>query len=128
MLALTRPELLLGFPRTEPIIWALVMALYPILSVYPQELIFRAFLFHRYAPLFGNGIGLVAASAAAFGFVHIAFGNWIAVALSLAGGAIFATRFQRTRSLFTASVEHALYGMLIFTVGLGEFFYHGAAR
>lgn len=47
--------------------WALVIVLYPILSVYPQELIFRAFLFHRYAPLFGNGVGLVAASAAAFG-------------------------------------------------------------
>lgn len=126
--AVLRPEQLLNFPRSQPGLWVLVMLLYPLLSVYPQELIFRAWLFHRYAPVFGSRNGLVAASAAAFGFVHIAFGNWIAVVLSLAGGAIFATRYLRTRSLLTASVEHALYGMLIFTVGLGEFFYHGAAQ
>lgn len=48
--------------------------------------------------------------------------------MSLVGGAFFATRFQRTRSLLTASVEHALYGILVFTIGLGEYFYHGAAH
>jgi membrane protease YdiL (CAAX protease family) len=122
-----RPEMLLGFPRAEPVLWALVMVLYPILSVYPQELLFRAFLFHRYRPLFGDGVGVVLASAAAFGFAHIAFGNWIAVVLSLFGGALFALRYQRTRSLLCVSVEHALYGMLVFTIGLGDYFYHGSA-
>ncbi|MEU4707697.1 hypothetical protein AB0G00_14815 [Nocardia salmonicida] len=42
-------------------------------------------------------------------------------------GVLFATRYQRTRSLLTTSVEHALYGILMFTIGLGDFFYHGAA-
>lgn len=121
-----RPELFLGFPRAEPLDWAFVMVFYPLLSVYPQELLFRSFLFQRYAPLFGDGIGMVTASAAAFGFVHIAFGNWISVLLSFAGGWIFASRYRRTRSLFTVSVEHGLYGMLMFTVGLGIYFYHGA--
>ncbi len=39
--AFLRPGLLFAFPREDPLIWALVMVLYPLLSVYPQELIFR---------------------------------------------------------------------------------------
>jgi len=124
--AIARPDLLLSLPSQRPLTWALIMMLYPLLSVYPQELVYRAFLCHRYAPVFGAGRGMVLASAAAFGFVHIIFGNWIAVVLSFAGGLIFASRYLRARSLLAASAEHALYGMLVFTVGLGEFFYHGA--
>ncbi|WP_330252115.1 hypothetical protein OG874_39410 [Nocardia sp. NBC_00565] len=30
--------------------------------------------------------------------------------------------------LFTASVEHSIYGIVIFTVGLGTYFYHGAEQ
>jgi hypothetical protein len=44
------------------------------------------------------------------------------VLLTLAGGWLFARRFQRTRSLLVASVEH---GVLAFTIGLGDLFYHG---
>jgi hypothetical protein len=33
------------------------------------------------------------------------------------GGWLFARRYQHTRSLLTVSVEHALEGVLIFTVG-----------
>ncbi|WP_052314111.1 hypothetical protein [Nocardia thailandica] len=69
----------------------------------------------------------MAASAAAFGIVHLAFGGWISVALSGVAGRLPAERYLRTRSLATVTVEHSLYGMLVFTVGLGEFFYHGSA-
>jgi membrane protease YdiL (CAAX protease family) len=125
--AATRPENLFDLPRRNPWLWLAVMLLYPAVSVYPQELVFRSFLFHRYAPVFGEGAGLVAASAAAFGYVHIIFGNWFSVAASGVGGWIFAHRYLRTRSLFTASAEHALYGLMVFTIGLGRYFYHGAA-
>lgn len=126
--AVATPDLLLVLPREQPGLWALIMIGYPLVSVYPQELLFRAFLFHRYRPVFGEGAGMVAASATAFGFVHIAFGNWIAVVLSAAGGVLFANRYRRSRSLLSASVEHALYGLLMFTVGLGQYFYHGAVQ
>ncbi|WP_216903138.1 CPBP family intramembrane glutamic endopeptidase [Nocardia alni] len=126
--AALRREHLFELPRRAPWLWAAVMVLYPVLSVYPQELIYRSFLFHRYAPVFGDGLGLVAASAAAFGYVHIVFGSWISVVLSGAGGWIFALRYLQTDSLFTASAEHAVYGMMVFTVGLGQYFYHGAAN
>lgn len=128
VVALATPDLLFSLPREQPGVWALVMVLYPVFSVYPQELLFRAFVFHRYAPVFGTGTAMVAASAAAFGFVHIAFGNWIAVVLSAAGGWIFATRYRASGSLLTVSVEHGLYGLLMFTVGLGQYFFHGAVE
>ncbi|MFB9182375.1 CPBP family intramembrane glutamic endopeptidase [Dactylosporangium sucinum] len=112
-------------PRHNPGLWALIVIAYPVLSVYPQELLFRAFLLHRYAPLLRSPLLGAGASAVAFGFAHILFGNVLAVALTLVGGWLFARRYQQTRSLFVACVEHALYGLLIFTVGLGRYFYHG---
>lgn len=124
--ALLDPHRLFNLPRQVPLLWALVMVFYPVVSVYPQELIFRAFLMHRYAPVFGTGRAMAAASAAAFGFAHIIFGTLASVLLTVAGGWLFARRYQRTRSLFTVAVEHALYGGLAFTVGLGDLFYHGA--
>ncbi|HEY8372133.1 MAG TPA: CPBP family intramembrane glutamic endopeptidase [Pseudonocardiaceae bacterium] len=125
-LAVISPDRLFQLPRERPLVWAMVTVFYPLFSVYPQELVFRGFLFHRYAPVFGTGTGIRLASAAAFGFVHIIYGNLLAVVLSTVGGWLFATRYQRSRSLLVASLEHALYGLLVFTVGLGEFFYHGA--
>ncbi len=117
---------LFDMPRGQPLLWLAVVLLYPLLSVYPQELIYRAFLLHRYAPVFGTGRLAAAASAVAFAFAHLIFGNVPAVLLTLAGGWLFARRYQRSRSLLTVAVEHAGYGVLIFTVGLGRLFWHGA--
>jgi membrane protease YdiL (CAAX protease family) len=124
---LLMPDMLLGFPIHEPVLWAIVAVGYPLLSVYPQELIFRAFLFQRYAPVFGSGTGMIVASAVAFGFAHIIFGNWFAVVITTVGGLLFASRYAKSKSLLAVSIEHGLYGMMIFTVGLGQFVYHGAA-
>jgi CAAX protease family protein len=115
----------LSFPRERPWIWALVMVLYPLLSVWPQEMIYRAFLFRRYAPLFGVGIGYILASVLAFGYMHIIFINSIAVVMSVLGGLLFAWNYAHNRSLGLVSLEHALYGCLIFTLGLGRFFFVG---
>ncbi|HEY0002741.1 MAG TPA: CPBP family glutamic-type intramembrane protease, partial [Actinoplanes sp.] len=106
-------EHLFELPRREPWLWLAIVVLYPLISVYPQELLFRAFLLHRYAPVFGTGRRAAAAGAAAFGFAHLLFGNAIAVAATVAGGWLFARRYQRTRSLLVVSVEHALYGITI---------------
>ncbi|MEU4239793.1 CPBP family glutamic-type intramembrane protease [Actinoplanes sp. NPDC026619] len=118
---------LFDLPRREPLLWLLIIVFYPLVSVYPQELLFRAFLLRRYEPVFGTGPAAAAASAAAFGFAHLLFGNVLAVLATIAGGWLFARRYQRTGSLLVVSVEHALYGITIFTVGLGQYFYHGAA-
>ena len=120
------PGLFLSLPRERPVFWGAIMVLYPLLSVWPQEVIFRRFLFYRYGRIFGEG-GVVAASALAFGFAHVIFLNWIAVALTVAGGAMFARNYAQERSLWLACFEHGLYGCLVFTIGLGRFFYTGAA-
>jgi uncharacterized protein len=121
------PELLFSFVKTNPMLWAVVMVLYPVLSVYPQEFLFRAYFFRRYAPLFGGGWGMVAASALAFGFVHIIFGNWLSVGLSAIGGVLFALTYQQSGSLVLTCIEHALFGDFIFTIGIGQFFFHRSA-
>jgi CAAX protease family protein len=119
------PERLFGFVRRAPLFWAVVMVLYPILSVYPQSLIYRAFLFHRYRTLFTSPLAMIVASALAFSFVHIIFRNPIAVSFTLMGGLLFAWRYQESGSLLTSAFEHALYGCWLFTIGLGVFFYRG---
>jgi hypothetical protein len=123
------PQLEWSFVRQYPAFWAAVMVLYPVLSVYPQGLLYRAFFLHRYAGLFPQarigGWALLVASAAAFGFLHIIFRNSLAVVLTFFGGILFAWRYAKTGSLFVSGFEHALYGCWLFTVGLGGYFYHG---
>jgi hypothetical protein len=120
------PGSFLNLPRSNPALWGLIMVLYPLLSVYPQGIIYRMFLFDRYRVLFGGGWGIVLASAAAFAFVHIVFRNYLAVAVTLIGGLLFAFRYWQTGSVMATSLEHALYGCTIFTIGLGRWFYHGS--
>jgi hypothetical protein len=45
--------------------------------------------------------------------------------LSFLGGLLFAKTYRDTGSLRAVFVEHYIYGAVIFTVGLGEFFYNG---
>lgn len=120
------PERLLGFVQRRPLLWALVIFLYPVLSVYPQGVLYRVFLFHRYAGLFPHPAARIAASAMAFSCLHIVFRNPVAPAFTLVGGLLFAWTYARTRSAAASAFEHALYGDLIFTIGLGWFFYSGA--
>jgi membrane protease YdiL (CAAX protease family) len=101
------------------------MVLYPVLSVYPQGLLYRAFFFERYAPLFAGKWPMIIASALAFAFMHIVFRNVLAVALTFAGGLLFAARYVETGSLATSCFEHGLYGCWLFSIGLGQYFYHG---
>jgi hypothetical protein len=122
-----QPAQFLALPRNQPLLWVLIMVLYPLLSVWPQEVIYRRFMFHRYAPVFGESNNMVIASAVAFGFAHIIFLNVVALVLTGLGGVLFATGYMRHRSLRFACYEHALYGCLIFTLGLGPYFYTGAA-
>lgn len=123
-----KPHMLLSFPSERPALWAMVMLLYPLLSVIPQEMIFRPFFFSRYAPLFPRPWLMLSASAITFGFAHVLFQNWVSVLMCMAGGLMFAITYQRTRSLAAVWVEHALYGCFIFTIGLGYYFYHGSVQ
>jgi len=123
-----QPQALFSFVRTRPLVWTLVMLLYPLFSVYPQGVIYRAFVFQRYSGLFPSASLMILASAVAFAFSHIIFRSPWSVTLTFIGGLLFAWRYERTDSLLVSSLEHALYGCYMFTVGLGSLFYHGATR
>lgn len=119
------PSSLLVLPRRAPLTWALGLALYPLLSAWPQELLYRAFFFRRYAPLFPGPRAMVAASGVAFALLHLVYPNLVAPLLSLPAGLILAWRYQRHGRLGPVWLEHSLYGLLLFTLGLGDFFYDG---
>ena len=68
---------------------------------------------------------MVLASAAAFSYGHIVFHNWVAVALTAAGGLIFGQTYRLTRSIPWTAIEHSLYGCALFTLGYGEFLVGG---
>lgn len=119
------PTQLFYMPIHRPQLWILIMVAYPLLSVIPQEIIFRSFFFARYRHILPDRWSMIIASAAMFGVAHIIFQNWVAPILCLVGGFFFAHTYDKHRSLLLVSIEHAMYGCYIFTLGLGRYFYHG---
>ncbi len=125
-IALTKPEALFDYPRHKTSLWLAIIILYPLFAVYPQELFYRAFFFRRYHSLFPGKHTMPLVSAITFGFAHIIYGNVPAVLLTLLGGYLFAITYQHSRSIFVVSLEHALYGCLLYTIGLGQFIHTGS--
>lgn len=124
--ALFEPERLMSFPLERPHIWIMVMLFYPLISVFPQEVVYRTFFFWRFAPILNNPKTMIYVSGLAFGYVHVIFDNWVALLLSCIGGILFSQTYHRTRSLAVVWIEHAIYGCFIFTIGLGWYFFSGA--
>jgi membrane protease YdiL (CAAX protease family) len=122
LVVVARGGMLLDFPRTRPVLFAVVLVLYPVLSAWPQELIYRAFFFHRYRGLLGER-GTVAGSALAFALLHLVYADPLALVLTLPAGLVLARRYHHRRSLLAVAVEHALYGTAVFTLGLGRTFF-----
>lgn len=119
------PDIFLYCPKEKVSVWATIMLTYPLLSVYPQEIIYRGFLLERYKPIFQSKRHQLHASALAFSFGHIIYGNTIALVLTLIGGYLFTSTYMRSKSLLLTAMEHALYGCFIFTIGLGRFLFSG---
>jgi uncharacterized protein len=122
------PDEMFAMMRRRPWLWLLVMIAYPVVSVYPQELLYRAFFFHRYAPLLTTPAARIAASALLFSWGHIFFFRpRVAMLLTLLGGLVFAWHYEVTGSMAVVSLEHAIYGDLVFSIGLGRYFFHRAS-
>lgn len=108
--------------RTNPWLLLMISLFYPLFSVIPQGLAYRSMFFHRYGDLFpGNGLKIIL-SATAFSFGHVLYKNWLVLALTFVAGLIFAYRYFKTKSLALSILEHAMYGIWLFTSGLGYFF------
>lgn len=121
-----KPQNLFYFVKNYPTMWLMVILFYPIFSAFTQEVIFRRFFFFRYENLWKNENLTILFSTLAFSYMHIVFKNQIAVIFTLIGGFIFSYMYKKTKSIMLVSIEHAIYGDILFTLGLGYYFYHGS--
>lgn len=62
-------------------------------------------------------------NALLFGILHLIFHNPVAVTGGILTGLFWYQTYRNTRSLWAVSLEHALYGNLIYTIGFGHYFY-----
>lgn len=114
-------SLVADFSENRKLLYMILM--YPLLSAVPQEIIFREFFFYRYGAIFRSPALLITVNILLFSFAHIYFASNIVTIFTLVGGAIFAITYIRTRSLLVVSIQHSLYGLMILSSGLGEYFY-----
>jgi membrane protease YdiL (CAAX protease family) len=106
--------------RQKPLLWVSILFFYSVFSVYPQELIYRTFFFDRYQSLFKNKKLFLMCNAILFSLAHLFFRNGLVMILTFIGGLLFALTYNRTKSTLLVSIEHAIYGCWLFTVGMGE--------
>ncbi len=111
------------FPLVEskPLFFLLICIVYAG-SVAVQEFLFRSFYFWRYDGLLARWL-LIALNILSFGWMHIVFGSWISVALTIIGGAIFDCVYLRHRSLIGVCIVHLAFGLSVFAMGYGKYFY-----
>lgn len=121
-----RPDQLFAMPRHRTEFWALLLLLYPIFSALPQEIIYRSLFFERYGALFPDRRLAIAANGAAFGLAHLFYMNPVTIGMTAVGGAVIGWAYLRNRSLPLAWLLHAIAGSMLFTFGLGVYFYSGA--
>ncbi len=55
-------------------------------------------------------------------------GSQFAIIATTLGGLVLAARYAQTRSFWAVFIEHTIWGWLIFTVGLGRFFFTGVSN
>ncbi len=120
--AVFEPESLFSVVRTDVGLWLLMLVVYCCFSVYPQALVFRGFFIERYGSLFRDERALVLVNAAAFAWAHNIIAHPLVYALTFCGGVLFCRTWLKSRSVLAVSIEHALYGFWLFTVGLGGYF------
>ncbi len=117
---ITNKELLFNVLLNKPKLWVFILFVYSFFSVYPQELIYRTFYFDRYKMFFSNERLFIFINAMVFALAHIFFRNTLVLVLTFLGGLLFALTYNKTKSTLLVSIEHAIYGCWLFTVGMGD--------
>lgn len=104
----------------KPLLWIGILCIYTVFSAWPQEIIYRTFFYSRYHMLFPNRWILMMSNAILFSLAHIFFQNVLVHLLTFIGGFLFFHTYLKTKSTLLVTVEHAVYGSWLFTVGMGE--------
>lgn len=113
------PSQLFKVPQNKPLLWVTILFVYSFLSVLPQELIYRKFFYMRYEDLFSNKKLFFCMNVLCFSLCHLFLKNFWVILITLLGGILFTYTYEKTRSVQLVSIEHSIYGNLVFTVGLG---------
>lgn len=108
--------------RKRPYLMLIIALFYPLVSAFPQELIYRTFFFARYKSIFTEK-QLLVSNMLAFSFLHIIYNNYPAIILTLLAGLIFTLNYHRKGSLMLVTIEHSIFGLIVFITGMGQFFY-----
>lgn len=124
-LGLTRPDAFFNILHTQPMILPVIILFYPILSALPQEVVFRVLFYRRYGGLMPNGRTAMLVNAAVFSLAHLMYWSWVVALMTFFGGLIFSWAYEARRSFALAVLLHSIAGWIIFTLGLGVFFYSG---
>jgi len=106
-------------PRTDKVLWVRILFIYTFLSVWPQEIIYRTFFFERYGHLFRNERLAIFINAVVFSLAHLLLQSTLVLVLTFIGGLLFGYTYMKTRSTTLVSIEHAIYGNWLFSVGMG---------
>ena len=69
--------------------------------------------------MFKNELLFLFVNAILFSLAHMFFKNSLVIILTFFGGLLFAFTFNNTKSTLLVSIEHAIYGSWLFTVGMG---------
>ena len=115
-----QPELLFKVVKEQPLLWLTILFVYTFLSVLPQEIVYRKFFLDRYYILFESKRMLYFFNIICFSICHLFLHNWIVLALTAIGGCFFLYTYEKEKNIWWTSFEHALYGNIIFTLGLGS--------
>lgn len=118
----TNREDLFNVISTKPILWLKFSFIYIIVSVIPQELLYRSFFTKRYRLLFTNKNFFILTNAILFSLGHIWFRSATVLIFTFIGGVLFAKTYQKSNSIYTVVTEHALYGVWLYTIGYGALF------
>jgi membrane protease YdiL (CAAX protease family) len=117
------PENLFNLPRANIWLYLGLCLFYPVFSAFGQEIIYRTFLSKRYSRILPGGWQFVVASALTFSFMHIVYYNPVSLILTFIGGIYFAMNYRITRSVLFTSILHGIFGIMMFGVGLGQYFW-----
>ncbi|MDO5530351.1 MAG: CPBP family glutamic-type intramembrane protease [Paracoccus sp. (in: a-proteobacteria)] len=124
VLVVAAPHAIFALPRYQPALLLMILALYPLLSALPQELIFRPLFFHRYGRLMPDARVAIWVNAGVFAFAHLMYWSLIVTLFTFVGGLIFARSYLQ-RGLPEVWVLHAVAGNILFAIGMGVYFYSG---
>lgn len=101
-------------------LWIIILFVYSIGSVLPQELIYRNFFFNRYEKLFHQEWLFIVINALLFAISHLFLKSWIVLVMTFLGGIMFALTYRKTKSTILVTLEHSVYGLWLFSAGIGS--------